>query len=106
MDTLIPAALVLIVTNIVFALLANHWRRQAKQSEHAAMGMALSLAHTHKDSYAEGWSDCERVITSRMYQAALKAERHGLDILAALRKAGRGLDTETEEPIVQVPEAV
>jgi hypothetical protein len=99
-NLLIPASLVLIVTNIVFAYLANHWRRQGKKD---TLRVALGAVQQHRDGYAEGYRDGERTTRGRMYAAAVKADRAGLDILTALRSTGGQGEA---EPIVQVLEEV
>jgi hypothetical protein len=102
---LIPAALVLVVTNIVFAYLANHWRRKAKRAEHDAMGMAYDLSRTAKDNFDAGLTMGLKQGTGGMYLAAVRVEADE-GVLEALRAAGRKLLKEFEEPIVQVPESV
>jgi hypothetical protein len=101
---LIPAALVLIGTNIVFAYLAHHWRVMAKLNKADVLRVALGAVQQHRDGYAEGYQDGERTMRGRLYQHALKADRSGGDVLAALRDAGK-MPGETG-PIVQVLEEV
>ena len=100
MDNLvIPALIVLIVTNVSFALLARSWRRQAKTSERAAMGLALDIAHTARDSFDAGYQAAIKQATGGMYLAAMRtnADDHILD---ALRAQGRRL---LGEPMEEAP---
>lgn len=102
-NLLIPAALLLIVTNIVFAYLAHHWRVMAKLNQADVLRVALGAVQAHRDGYAEGYRDAERTTRGRMYAAAVKADRAGLDILAALREASGHSEADS---VVQVLESV
>lgn len=107
MDNLLaPACILLALTNLSFALLALSWKKQARKSEAAAMGMALGTAHTARDNFDAGFQAALRQATGGMYLAATRA---GADepTLEALRAAGRKLlGAPLEESIVQVPETV
>lgn len=104
-NTLIPAALVLIVTNLVFAYLANHWRTLAKRRERTALEGAVKAASARIEGYDLGLTTGLKQATGGMYLAAVRTEA-GEDVLKALRSAGRRLLKDFEEPIVQVPETV
>ena len=105
-NLLIPAAALLILTNVSFALLARSWRKQAKTSEHAAMGLALDMAHTARDSFDAGYRQAAKVATGGMYLAAMRVTSDDV-VLDALRAQGRRLLGEPmDESVVQVPESV
>ena len=102
-DTLTIACIVLVLTNVSFALLANHWRRRVKQSE-------LSKLQTMLDAYRErrarrdaDWQSGKRHGIGLMYKIAVKAHHEGRDVLEALRAVGR---EQLDIPIVQVPDLV
>lgn len=95
---LIPAALVLALTTISFAVQARYWRKQARASEHAAMGMAAQLARVGRESHDAGWQSGKRHAIGLMYKIASKANHEGRDILTALHEVAQP----DAEPIVQV----
>ena len=101
MDTLIVACIVLIVTNISFALLANHWRKQARASERTDLQTALDMYHARQDGIDEGLTAGRKHGIGLMYKIAVKAHHEGRDVLEALRAVGR---EQLDLPIVQVPE--
>jgi len=101
-NLLIPAALVLVLTNIAFALLANHWRRQARTNrDHGMMQLLLETASAHREGYAEGYDEGRKYAIGLMYKIAVKADHEGRDVILALRDVGKQTETES---IVQVPE--
>lgn len=97
----IPAALLLVLTNLSFALLAWHWRKQAKASERAAMGMACDLSRVGRDSWEAGWAAGRKYGIGLMFKAAIKTADRGGDVLDALSKVRHATE---EAPIVQVLE--
>ena len=100
-DTLTIACIVLIVTNIRFALLANHWRRRAKQSARALLQSVLDAVGARRASRDADWQSGKRHGIGLMYKIAVKADHEGRDVLSALRAVGR---EQLDLPIVQVPE--
>lgn len=105
-NLLIPASLVLVVTNLAFAALALSWKRKAKTNEHAAMGLALIAAHIAHDSFADGYAHGAKSVVGGMYLAAMRVDASE-PILVALRATGRRLlGTDNDESVVQVPQEV
>lgn len=109
---LILACIVLTLTNISFALLANHWRVQAKRQAATSIRLALKLNRARGTGYRDGWNDSERLAIGRMYKAAVLADHAGTDILAALRLAAPGVESDVqplavgdETGLIEVPEA-
>ena len=103
MDTLIVACIVLVITNISFALLANHWRRAAKQSERAKLQTMLDAGCARRARRDADWQSGKRHGIGLMYKIAVKAHHEGRDVLEAMREVGR---EQLDIPIVQVPEEV
>jgi hypothetical protein len=102
-NLLIPAALVLVLTNIAFALLANHWRRQARANDHGMMMQQLiETASACRAGYAGGYDEGRKHAIGLMYKIAVKADHEGRDVILALRDVDKQAETES---IVQVPEA-
>ena len=83
-NPLIPASLVLIVTNIVFALLSNHWRAEAKHNAQAALDLGMEASRARPEGHAEGWEKGKRHGIGLMYKIACKADHEGRDVIAAL----------------------
>lgn len=89
MDTLIAACIVLVLTNISFAVLAEQQRRRAHRAEllheitRARQGEIRKEAHEQGlfDGYKRGWGEA--------YAAALKAEARGLNALDAIVRVGK-----------------
>lgn len=90
MDTfLIPAALVLILTNIVFAYLAERCRRSERRTQ-LALDQALANRGkqrqlAYNDGLFEGWKRG----WGESYTAACKAERLGLNPTEAIHRIGK-----------------
>lgn len=101
---LIPACILLALTNLSFALLALSWKRKAAESERHAMGMALELSRTSRASHDAAWDACKRHMLGLIYRVVAKAEREERDAWAALKEISA--QAAIEEPIVQVPESV
>ncbi len=102
-DTLTIACIVLVITNISFALLANHWRRRARASERTDLQTALDMYHARQDGIDEGKRLGLRHGIGLMYKIAVRADHEGRDVLEALRTVGR---EQLDIPIVQVPDLV
>lgn len=93
---LIPACILLALTNLSFAVLANHWRCEAKRLE-IKNGLLLSRWNTQQDQrLADGVVLGEQRAYDRMYTAALKAWRAHGDILQALRDVGKVVDDDVQ----------
>ena len=98
-NLLIPALIVLIVTNISFALLARSWRKQAKTSEHAAIKLARIAATARQDGADDALRQGLKVATGGMYLAAMRVSSDEV-VLGALRAQGRRL---LGEPMEEAP---
>src|SRR4051812_46387133 len=101
-NLLVPACILLALTNLAFALLGLYWKHKAKASEHAAMG----LARTAHESFNAGYQQASKIVVGHMFLAAfrLPADDQTLD---ALKAAGRRLIGEPiDESVVQVPQEV
>lgn len=98
MDALTTACIVLVLTNISFALLANHWRAALKRQQ---LQHAIELARTAKHrqrAFADGVTEGLSRGFGLMYAAALKAAWNGEDIFKAMRAVGHiNADSEAEE---------
>ena len=101
-DALTIACIVLVLTNISFALLANHWRRRAKRADRNMMQALLDAASAHREGYSDGYDEGRRHAIGLMYKIARRADHEGRDVLEALRTVGR---EQLDIPIVQVPES-
>lgn len=101
MDTLlIPACLILFITTVSALVQVAIWRKKAKDSEHAAMDMAMQLSRVARDSHDAAWEECKRHMLRLLYRIAIRAEREGRDAFAALRDVSQQVETES---VVQVP---
>ncbi len=102
-DTLTAACIVLVLTNISFALLANHWRRAAKQTnDRTTMQLLLDTASALREGHGLGYDEGRRHAIGLMYKIAVRADHEGRNVLEALRTVGR---EQLDIPIVQVPES-
>ena len=105
-NLLIPALIVLIVTNVSFALLARSWKRKAAKTDRALMRHVLETASAHREGFDAGYRQAAKVATGGMYLAAMRVSSDDV-VLAALRAQGRRLLGEPmDESVVQVPESV
>lgn len=100
MDTLIPAALVLMITTIFFAVDSLYWRRQAKQSAHDALQMGLTLSRANQATWDAAWAECRRHTMGLLHQIATRADREGRDAFAVLREVSERAE---DDSFVQVP---
>lgn len=104
MDTLlVPAALLLALTNLSFALLALSWKRKAQASERALLDLTCQVTRREQRATESGIDVGLRRACGDLYRAALRADCDD-GVLTALRHTGKRLLGESmEEPIVQVP---
>lgn len=101
---LIPAALVLVLTNSSFAYLAWHWRRQAKRHAEETIRLALVTGNARKEGHDAGYTRGAKIAVARMYRAAARAHASEM-CMEVLRMEGHRLTGETE-PLVQVHDLV
>jgi hypothetical protein len=104
---LIPACIVLILTNITFAALANSWRNKANQYASANIKVAVRAMRAENEAHASAFTAGLKQGVGGMYRSALMASDDDA-LFAALRATGRWLLNDPsafeEESIVQVPE--
>lgn len=103
---LIPACILLALTNLSFALLALSWKKKAAGTDQAMMRLLLKTATAHREGFDDGYQQASKVAIGGLHLAALRA---GADdqVLKALKMAGkRLLGEEIDEPVVQVPDLV
>lgn len=107
-NLLIPAGILLILTNVSFALLARSWRKQASGVDRTLMRLLLETAAARREGFADGYQQAAKAATGGMYLAAMRVTSDEV-VLDALRAQGQrllGEPMDEEEPIVQVPESV
>lgn len=96
---LIPSALLLIATNVSFAVLAWHWRAQAKRSEAHALQVGLDMVRSARATHEAAWEEGRRHTLGTLYRVVARAEREGRDPFAALR----AVSAESDQAVKVLP---
>ncbi len=89
MDTLIIACIVLTLTNISFAVLAELRRRELVRKDSRLLRLACQVSQARREGYDDGLTSGLRRGYGEMYLAVVKAERDGNDPVAAAGRVGR-----------------
>lgn len=85
---LMPAAIVLIFTNVIFALLAELKRREIHRKDSQLIQLASKLSQARQEGYNDGLITGLKRGYGEMYQAVVKAHGDGRDPVAAASRVG------------------